>query len=287
MTAIVDAHAHIWDPRRLGYPWLKGVEILDRPLLPADLDRADGRVTAAVFVQAGCQPDQALEEAHWVANLGIEWPELAAIVAAADLRAPRALIGHLDALADVDTLVGVRHVLHGEPRSVFASPDVRESLALLADRGLTFDACVTHTQLPLLIELIAALPELNVVLDHLGKPPIDAGIKSGIGQAWMRAITELAAFPRTTVKVSGLTAEATSPVLFEAHANAFIAHAVSAFGTQRAMIGSDWPVSRYLGTGGSFTSWVDRVRSATGVTGPERASIEHDTARRFYRLTDR
>ena len=61
MTGIVDAHAHVWDTSRLSYPWLASLEVLDRPRLPADLDRADGRVTAAIFIQAGCAPDQVVE----------------------------------------------------------------------------------------------------------------------------------------------------------------------------------------------------------------------------------
>ena len=285
MTGIVDAHAHVWDTTRLSYPWLAGFEVLDRPLLPADLDRADGQVTAAIFIQAGCADEQSLDEARWVAGLGEAWPELAAIVAAADLLDPIALAAHLDALDALDGVVGIRHLLQGESPAVFADPALLDSLRLLAARGLTFDACITHSQLPALIGLLEQVPELDVVLDHLGKPPVDAGIGTGAGRAWAHGVTELAARPRTTVKISGLAAEASGTETFDANADAFIEHAVAAFGTSRAMLGSDWPVSRYLGAGGTFAAWIDRVHRVTGATGSDREQLDRGTALHFYRST--
>lgn len=285
MTGIVDAHAHVWDTSRLRYPWLAGLEVLDRPRLPADLDRADGRVTAAIFIQAGCAPEQSLAEARWVAGLGAEWPELAAIVAAADLLDPDALEAHLDALDALGGVVGIRHLLQGESPAVFSDPVLLESLRLLAARGLTFDACITHSQLDDLVGLLDRVPELDVVLDHLGKPPVDAGIDTEAGRTWAQGITRLAARPATTVKVSGLSAEASGTETFAANADAFIEHAVTAFGASRAMLGSDWPVSRYLGAGGTFADWIDRVHRVTGATGSEREQLDRGTALRFYRST--
>ncbi|MFB9310327.1 L-fuconolactonase [Agromyces hippuratus] len=283
MTGVVDAHAHVWDTTRLDYPWLAGLDVLDRPLLPRDLDRADGQVTAAIFVQAGCASTQSLDEANWVAGLGEEWPELAAIVAAADLLDPETLEAHLDALDGIGRVVGIRHLLQGESPAVFSDPVLLESLRLLAVRGLSFDACVTHPQLPDLIALLGEVPELDVVLDHLGKPPVDAGIGTEAGRAWAQAVTELAARPRTTVKLSGLAAEASGTETFDANADAFIEHGFAAFGPARSMLGSDWPVSRYLGAGGTFSDWIDRVHRVTAATGSEREQLDHGTALRFYR----
>jgi len=283
MTGIVDAHAHVWDTTRLDYPWLAGFDVLDRPRLPAELDRADGRVTAAIFVQAGCVNAQALDEARWVSGLGEDWPELEAIVAAADLLEPETLDTHLDALDEIGGVVGIRHLLQGESPAVFSDPSLLEGLRTLAARGLTFDACITHSQLPDLLTLLGQVPELDVVLDHLGKPPVDAGIDTEAGRAWARGITELAALPRVNVKLSGLSAEASGTETFTAHADAFIEHAVSAFGVSRSMLGSDWPVSRYLGAGGTFADWIDRVHRVTGATGSEREQLDRGTALRFYR----
>ena len=120
---------------------------------------------------------------------------------------------------------------------------VREGLRILADHDGTFDACIRHTQLPALIGLLDAVPDLTVVLDHLGKPPVDTGSTVPPGRKWSEQIGILAARPRTYVKLSGLTPESSDAAAFGANVDAFVDRALEAFGTQRAMIGSDWPVS--------------------------------------------
>lgn len=279
---IIDAHVHVWDTRRFDYPWLSGLPALNAPMLPGDVDRAGGRVTGMVFVQADCAAESSLDEARWVS--GAEWPERVGIVAAANLHDEAALPGHLDALAEIPGVVGIRHLLQGEPDSAFESAALRNGLGLLASRGLSFDACVRHDQLPRLVTLLRGLPQLRVVLDHLGKPPIDQGIDSAAGRAWAEAIGELAALDSVTVKVSGLTAETQDAAALDRNASAFIRHAVESFGAERAMIGSDWPVSAMLGVGGTLEGWIARVHEATGASAAERTAIESGSARAFYGL---
>lgn len=279
---VIDAHVHIWDTQRFDYPWLAGLPALNAPMLPVDVDRAGGRVTGMVFVQADCTPESSLDEARWVS--GADWPELAGIVAAANLHDEAGLPRHLDALAEIPGIVGIRHLLQGEPDSAFESAALRSGLGLLASRGLSFDACVRHDQLPRLVPLLSGLPELRVVLDHLGKPPIDEGIDSDAGRAWATAIDQLAALDSVTVKVSGLTAETRDAAALDRNAGAFIRHAVESFGADRAMIGSDWPVSAMLGTGGTLDAWIARVHDATGASATERTAIESTSAQSFYGL---
>lgn len=285
MSTVLDTHVHVWDPSRLDYPWLAGVPVLDRPFLPAGIDR-DGVSRRMVFVQADCRPEQSLDEVRWVAGLGDEWPELAGIVAGADLRSPD-LEAHLDALAAAGPVVGIRHLLQGEPIEAFADPALRRGLGSLAARGLTFDACVSHAQLAALRELLGSAEGLRVVLDHVGKPPVDDGIASDAGRAWAAELSRSAAeHPNLHVKLSGLAAEATDRARLDANADAFLAHAVDAFGPDRAMVGSDWPVSALVGAGGGFAGWVARVRRVVGDDAAARRAVEHDTGARFYALAD-
>lgn len=280
---VIDAHVHVWDPQRFDYPWLAGLPALNAAMLPGDVDRAGGQVSGMVFVQADCTVENSLDEARWVS--GAEWPELVGIVAAANLHDQVGLPRHLDALAEIPGVVGIRHLLQGEPDAVFDSPTLRNGLGLLAARGLSFDACVRHDQLPRLVTLLRDLPQLRVVLDHLGKPPIDEGIDSDAGRAWAGAIAELAALDSVTVKLSGLTAETSDAAVLDSNAGAFIRHAVESFGADRAMIGSDWPVSALLGSGGTFEAWLLRVHEATGASSAERTAIESASARAFYGLS--
>lgn len=290
LGGLVDAHVHVWNPALLRYPWLDGVPVLNRAFSPAEIDRADGATSRHVFVQAGCRADQALDEVHWVLGMADAWPELAAIVADADLRAGSALPSHLDALVALNArggvrIAGVRHLLQDEPDDLLTDQDAGaalvQGLRAVSERGLTFDVCVRHHQLHTVVELLEQVPELPVVLDHLGKPPVDAGIESSGGRTWADAITRLARLPLATVKLSGLAAEASGTAALDAHADGFLVHVLLAFGPERCMIGSDWPVSAHMGAGGTFASWRSRVR---GVTAEGMASIEHGTATRFYGL---
>ncbi|QIG39422.1 amidohydrolase family protein [Microbacterium sp. 4R-513] len=277
--SVLDTHVHVWDPTRLTYPWLDGLAALDRPFLPCEYQGAE----RAIFVQADCLPDQALAEARWVA--GLYWPELAGIVAGADLRSPD-LEAHLDALGEVGRVVGIRHLLQGEDAARFADPALRRGLRALASRGLTFDACVRHPQLPALVELVEAVPGLRVVLDHIGKSPVAEGISSDAGRQWRIWLRRLSALPDVHVKLSGLPAETDDAPAFFTQADDFIRFAVDAFGPERAMVGSDWPVSEKFGAKVGPEEWIERVRFATGLVGDEWDAIAATTAARFYRVPE-
>ena len=277
---IVDAHVHVWDPRVLDHPWLRAIPALDRPMLPEDLDRTDDGPDVVV-VEADRRPDQALAEARWVA--GLRWPRLRGIVAAADLRSEE-LSTHLDALGEVRGVVGVRHLLQAEDAAAWDADEVLvRGLRAVAVRGWTFDACVRWTQLDRLAGLLTAVPELAVVLDHLGKPPVDDGVDGSAGRAWTAALTRVAAREATFVKLSGLAAETSDAASLDRHADGFLARALDLFGPDRSMLGSDWPVSARLGAAVSPAAWRERVRRVATATGGWEA-VASGTAARFYRL---
>jgi L-fuconolactonase len=259
---LIDAHVHVWDPGVLGYDWLEGTPV-DRAMLPAHYDRGGVAVDGVVFVQAADGRTDPVAEAHWVS--GLDWPELRAIVAGGDLAAPpTAVDALLDALAGIPLVAGVRHLLQDTDVADFGT--IAGGLRALEARGGSFDACIRHQQLPALTALLRATPDLVVVLDHVGKPAVDEGIDSDAGREWAAALTDLAARPHTFVKLSGMTAESSDADAFARHADAFLAHALEAFGPERTMIASDWPVSATFGVGGSFAEWVARVR---GIVPPE------------------
>jgi len=275
-VTLVDAHVHVWDTRVGCYAWLEGTAV-NRPMLPAEYSHGGTQSSGAIFVQAADHGSDPVAEARWVSEL--DWPELVGIVAGADLgRSSADVAAQLDDLTAIGKVVGVRHLLQDTPTDRF--PAIAEGLRIVASRGLTFDACVRHGQLPALTALLESAPQLTVVLDHVGKPPVDEGIESVMGSAWAGALTDLAARPRTYVKLSGLTAESQHPDAFNRHVDAFLEYALNAFGPERAMIASDWPVSTYFGVGGSFEEWVARVRRMV----PDTAwpAVSTQTALRAY-----
>jgi L-fuconolactonase len=161
-----------------------------------------------------------------------------------------ALIG---AYADDPFVVGVRRNIQDEPDGFTTSADFRAGMAMLADAGLPFDACVRARQLPELAELAESCPQNVIVLDHLGKPSAAAP-----GPAWRHAMDRLADSGNVVCKLSGLATE-TSPGTDPQLVVALLREALEVFGPHRCLYGGDWPVMT-LAT--EYGTWLDLVRTA-------------------------
>ncbi|WP_181026961.1 amidohydrolase [Pseudoclavibacter sp. RFBB5] len=283
----VDAHVHVWDRSLLRLDWLDDLPELATSRLPWAYDAQRGKVGAAVFVQAGARPADALAEATWVQSLAQGWPALAGIVADADLLSPPVELGaHLDALEELPLYRGVRHLLQDLDVQVLRSDALLLGLDALARRDSSFDACVRWWQLEELAGLLERSSPLTVVLDHIGKPPLDSDVKSEAWAGWEVGLRRIGALPGAHVKLSGLSAEmsagAKAGPTFRARAAHAIETALDVFGAERAMFGSDWPVSAVGGAGLSTAEWLDFVRGQ--VSDVEWLEIGSGTAARVYRL---
>jgi len=239
---MIDAHIHFWDPERLHYAWLEALPPLHRPFGPTEVE-AEG----FVFVQADCRDDEAWAEVEWVTALAERHPILG-IVAYAPVHAH----ADLEALASHPLVVGVRKLLQGEPDALLGSDTLVEGVRALAEHGLTFDACVTHEQLPFVTRLAARCPDVTIVLDHLGKPDVAHHRLD----PWRADLEALAAHANVVCKLSGLTTEADHAAWTPADLAPYLEHALACFGPDRCLFGSDWPVAT-LAT--SYERWVDVV----------------------------
>lgn len=274
-----DAHLHLWDLAGGGYAWLATQPAaLRRTFTPeqAWLELQRCRIDRAVLVQAAdCEPDtelmlQVAREQSWVAGV-VGWVQLDDPTVAAD---------QLDRWQEHPAFCGVRHLVHADPRADFLRlPAVRQSLALLAERGIAFDvpdAWPRH--LGATAELAAALPDLRIVVDHLGKPPF--GREDW--QAWRGALGAVAAQPNTSAKVSGL--QVPGRAFTVAEVRPAWESALELFGPGRLMWGSDWPltvlVDGYQGT------WQVMAALLQELSGQEQARILDGTATAVYRLRD-
>jgi len=273
----VDAHVHFWDRAAFRYDWLEGTELPFR-FLPEDLD---GAPESLVFVQADCAPEQGLAEAEWAGELVRAQSDAGAVVAFAPVEDRAALPGWIEQLREMPAVVGVRRLLQDEPEALLESAELAAGLRRIGAAGLSFDACVRHGQLPALLTLVRAAPDVDVVLDHLGKPPVRDGWSSPAADRWHASIRALAAGPRTTVKLSGLALEAAPGPLLE-QARPFLAATLEAFGPQRCMLGSDFPVSAAPPDAVPYTEWFEGVAGL--VDAPhERDALLRGTALRTYR----
>lgn len=273
---VIDSHAHVWDPAALPIDWVAGTPYEGRHP-PSQLDDAGGAVDAWVFVEADVRAAPEAEVA-WVESL--DWPGLIGIVARADLAAD-GLAASLDRLARHPRVSGVRHLLQSESLDDARVAALAPGLRAAARAGLAFDACATWDQLLATESLLREAPGLTWVLDHLGKPPVDEGLHSPAGAQWHEGIRRLSRLDGGTVKLSGLRAEASGQRAFDAHARDFLLAAVEAFGAERCLYGSDWPVSTGPDIGYDASSWLALVRDCAGDGWDEASSA---AARRVYRL---
>ena len=276
MTAGVDAHVHLWDPARVPLPWLRPDEhaAIDRAFGPDDLERllpAAG-VTRAILVQSACSDadtDLMLELAR-----GHDW--LAGLVVWLPLLEPSRTAARLEELADEPKVRGVRHLIHDEsdPHWILRDP-VLESLALIEEHGLVLELPVVWPRhLADVGPLADALPRLTIVIDHLGKPPLDADLAE-----WATALESAGTHPNVAAKVSGLNT-ATARTDWDASTFApAVEIARSAFGPRRLICGSDWPVALL---NGDYTRVWRETRAVVG----DDPLILADNAVRLYGLSE-
>jgi L-fuconolactonase len=188
-------------------------------------------------------------------------------------------IAALRACPGGQTLVGIRHQVQLEPDPRWLCRDeVRAGLAELGRCGLAYDLVVTPDQLPGVIETVRALPEVRFVLDHGGKPPI----VDGVIEPWRSLLAELAQLPNVAVKLSGLVTEAGAGWTVE-QLQPYADLLVEAFGPERTMFGSDWPVCLL---NASYDEVIDAAEQlSAGLSVTERNAVFGDTAAHWYRIT--
>jgi L-fuconolactonase len=273
---LIDAHIHFWDPERLHYAWLEEIPALHRRFGPEALP--EGR-RSYVFVQADCRAEETWAEIAWITELAGQAP-IVGIVAYAPLHEGPAARPELERLAGHELVVGVRRLLQGEPESLLRSEDLASGVGMLAELGLTFDACVTHEQLPAVTALAKRCPDVTIVLDHLGKPDVVGGRLD----PWRADLAALAESPNVVCKLSGLTTEADHDAWTPDDLRPYLAHALACFGPERCLVGSDWPVAT-LAT--SYERWFDiLLEFLADLPRPAREAILAGNASRVYGLAD-
>jgi L-fuconolactonase len=249
---LIDAHQHFWDPERADYPWMTDdVAALRRRYGPDHLEpllHAHG-VTGTVAVQAR----ESLDETRELLAVAEENPFVLGVVGWVDLTGDVA--GQLAELHG--PLVGVRHIVEDEPDPRWLLRDaVQRGLAAVAEAGLVYDLLVRPPQLPAAIRTVRRHPQLQFVLDHVGKAPRDPDEH----RTWERGVATLAGSPNVACKISGLFTEA------DPHGTA--ARALNWFGAERCMWGSDWPVSTLAADYGDAIAIAgsdERVLGATAI----------------------
>ncbi|UYN84817.1 MAG: amidohydrolase family protein [Microcella sp.] len=261
---VLDSHLHLWDPAVVTYEWLDGP--LRRRFASSELVEELAGVQPTVersfiVVEADPLPSQSLLEVDSVTSLS-EGLSIRGIVARAGVERGDAVDDELDALAHRRLVVGVRRLLQDEADGFATTRQFCDGARRVARAGLTFDACVRWSQLGDVVALADAVPELSIVLDHLGKPPMGMHEQPAEARvvAWLDDLRALAERPNTWCKLSGLPAEIRGEWRAE-QLWPYLDAALHAFGPERLLFGGDWPVSPDYGRWfTTVTDWLaDRV----------------------------
>lgn len=290
---IIDTHVHFWDMATpdLGMKWVWLEKEFVHPIL-GDIDAmksvkytiesvfAESRfadVSGFVHVQAALGSADPVDETRWLTRMRESAPVPFTIVAHADLGTEHA-IAQLDGHAESPYFVGVRDFA-AEPMLAAGeiNPVYEASLRVLAERGLVYDLDCEWMNMPAGTELALRHPDLSVVLEHIGFP---RSRDDEYFENWKRSLTELASAPNVTCKISGLAM--TDPRFTRDSLRRWVDACVEAFGPDRCVLGSNWPVDRLYS---SYDVIMDLYREYIAeLSDSEQSKILSENAARLYRL---
>ncbi|MBP90489.1 MAG: amidohydrolase [Planctomycetaceae bacterium] len=276
---IIDSHQHYWQLNKpFDYAWLDDPELIAirRDYLPEDLlpHLKQVGVDRTIFVQTRHN----VEETRWVLGLAEQNDFIAGVVGWVDLASEQCEEQLLE-FKDHPKFVGIRHVTQDEPDDDFAiREDVARGLKVLEKNGVPFDLLFYVKHLKHAATLAEQLPNLPMVIDHLAKPRI----KDQATDDWIDNFKAAARYPNVYCKLSGMITEADWKDWKSADLKPYVEVAIEAFGPERCMFGSDWPVCELAGT-------YEQVHTAlVEVLGPisesETNQIFGETAAEFYGL---
>ncbi|WP_406396456.1 amidohydrolase family protein [Streptomyces sp. NBC_00882] len=285
---LIDAHHHLWDLDRRPQPWLDDPDLasISRTFTPGDLRStathpiAGRHLHSTVVVQ--CIPD--VPETEDLLALAEQESLIEAVVGWADLTSP-AIGETLDRLLAGPGgayLRSLRHLVQGESNPRWLQrPDVERGLATVRDHGLSYDVLIHSHQLGQAIRLAERFPDLPQVLNHAGKPDIARGELID----WQHQMHRLAGHPQVVCKLSGLITEADHATWTTDDLRPVWDTLLTAFGPDRLMFGSDWPVANLAGGWNRWAATVDEL--LTDCAEHEIQAILAGTATAFYRLPAR
>lgn len=278
---IVDTHLHIWDLKRLRYPWLANVPMLNRDHLIEEYRKVCGPVQVAkmVFLQCECDFAQFQEEADWVTEVAAIDPRIRGIVPWAPLEKGDAAEPALAKLASNPLIKGIRRIIQFEADPEFClKPDFVRGVQLLPKHGLSFDICINHTQMANTLKLVRQCPNVKFIIDHIAKPDI----KNHVLDPWRQHMRDFATLPNVWCKMSGLVTEADFEKWTPADLRPYIDHVVECFGFDRIIFGGDWPVASQAT---DYPRWVNTLDDALKGSSPDELhKLYVRNAEAFYRV---
>ena len=273
---IIDTHQHFWNYDATRHDWInEDMRAIKKDFLPEQLAPIlkENKVEGCVSVQV----DQTTEETDFLLALAKEHSFIKGVVGWVDLRASN-LEDKLENYKDAKALKGFRHIIQGQAAGFMLQPNLIQGLKKLATRNYTYDLLIYAHQLKEANELIKQVTEIPIVIDHVAKP----NIKDSEMEDWKKEITALAKYPNVYCKISGMATEANWETWTMAGLQPYLDTVVAAFGTERIMFGSDWPVCLVAS---SYAKWLNGIQNYFNTfSSTEQEAIFAGNAIKFYKL---
>jgi predicted TIM-barrel fold metal-dependent hydrolase len=294
---IIDPHHHLWDLSMGKHPWLLpadnavqalgGLDDLRRNYLVRDYlkDSTGHNVVATVHIEALWQFGDALGETLWLESLDKAQGVAQRYVAAAPLGTAQAA-DVISRQAKVKRVAGIRGILsyHPDPKKCFVQrPDIaydkdwRRDVAFIGESGLHLELMMYPYQGQAVFDLAQAFPKLQIIVNHCGSP-IDRD-HAGM-QRWREALAFVASRPNVALKISNPGAY--DPQWTPESIKAVVNDCLNAFGVERSMFGTDFPVANLQMTYAEI--YENFKRSTAHLPKSEQRALFHDNAQRFYRM---
>lgn len=272
----IDAHVHFWKYDKVRDTWITGdMKTLKQDYLPEHLlpTLKRNEIDGVVAVQVG----QEEVETHFMVEMAKTHSFIKGVVGWIGL-AKDDIEERLTYFSQYPVIKGWRHIVQGEPDDFLLRKDFQRGVALLAPLGYTYDILIYEKQLKPALEFVSRFPEQAFMLDHCAKPAIHEKNPAG----WEKGIRELAKHPNVYCKLSGLFTEAKWKQWSPAEFYPYLDVVFDAFGTDRLVFGSDWPVILLSGIYVQWKSLLEKYMET--LPHEERQKVFGDNAIRFYKL---
>jgi len=274
---VIDSHQHFWKYEPKKHSWIDNkMKVIRKDFMPSDLQNiyTKNNIDGCVAVQA----DQTLEETDFLLDLSSKNDFIKGVVGWADLRAEN-IDDVLKHYSQFEKLKGFRHVVQGEADHNFLlRPDFIRGISALEKYNFTYDILVFPHQLGSVLEFVKRFPNQKFVIDHIAKPYI----KDDFFDGWATLMTEIAKHKNVCCKVSGMITEADYNTWTQAQLQPYLELVFEAFGTDRMMFGSDWPVCLVAGNYQQvkiiITNFISKFSEV------EQQAIMGENAIKFYNL---
>jgi len=277
---LFDSHLHVVDRNALHYPWLAGAAALNRDHAYSDYAREAKRcgITDVLHMEVDVAPNDINAETTYIKQLATEPGSLLRGAISACRPEEVDFADHLAHALDEPFIKGFRRVLHVMPDALSEMPLFRDNLRRMSGSRLTFDLCVLPRQIDKAVALVDHCPDVTFILDHCGVPDVAGEVYA----PWATGITTIAARPNVIAKISGVVAYADADSWSVDSLRPYVEHTIAAFGWDRVIWGSDWPVCTL---GGGLSTWVAATHALTAGCSPhEREQLYRGNAKRLWSL---